>query len=207
VSLHNQKVKIIAVGRNYAEHARELGNEIPTEPVLFMKPSTALVLNNEPFTYPKFSTDVHFEVELVLRVSRVGKDIPVESASEYYDAITVGIDFTARDVQSKLKAKGLPWEISKAFDQSAPLGRWVELPSARPIHFSLNQNGEIKQQGTTDEMLNGFDAIIHYASKYFTLEIGDLIYTGTPAGVGPVQRGDLLEAYLGDDKVLSCPVI
>ena len=199
-------MKIIAVGRNYAEHARELGNEVPAEPVLFLKPSTALVLNDQPFTYPSFSTDIHFEVELVLRVSQVGKEIPMESASEYYDAITVGIDFTARDVQAKLKAKGLPWEISKAFDQSAPLGRWVNLPTGRPIHFSLTQNGETKQQGTTDEMLNGFDAIIHYVSKYFTLEVGDLIFTGTPAGVGPVQKGDLLEAYLEGERLLACNV-
>ncbi len=203
---HNLGVKIVAVGRNYAEHARELGNEIPEEPVLFLKPSTAIPAEPGVFVYPSFSSDVHFEVEIVLRVCKEGKSVPLENARSFYDALTVGIDFTARDVQSKLKAKGLPWEISKAFDGSAPVGRFVDVPTTMPLHFSLTQNGELRQTGSTDDMLNGFDSIIHHVTKYFTLEPGDLIFTGTPAGVGPTQRGATFEGFLGDEKLLTCVV-
>ncbi|MDR3691168.1 MAG: fumarylacetoacetate hydrolase family protein [Fimbriimonas sp.] len=199
-------MKIVAVGRNYAEHARELGNEIPEDPVLFMKPASALVTGNGPFVYPNFTSDVHFEVEIVLRMCKLASQIPVGSASDYYDAFTVGIDFTARDVQSKLKAKGLPWEIAKSFDGSAPVGEWIPVPANQPIEFSLSQNGAIRQKGTTADMIHGFDDLIHHMSRYFTLEPGDLVFTGTPAGVGPVSRGDVLEAYIGNQKLLSCKV-
>ena len=199
-------MKIVAVGRNYAEHARELGNEIPEEPVLFLKPSTALPKDSELFEYPSFSSDIHFEVEIVLRVCKEGKSVAVEDARSFYDALTVGIDFTARDVQGKLKAKGLPWEISKGFDGSAPVGRFVDVPQTTPILFSLSQNGEVRQKGSTDDMLNGFDSIINHVTKYFTLEPGDLIFTGTPAGVGPTHPGDTIEGFIGDEKLLTCVV-
>ena len=205
-SLHNLGVKIVAVGRNYAEHARELGNEIPEEPVLFMKPESALVWDNHPFLYPKFSQDVHFEAEIVLRICSQAKNVSREEAKHTYDALTVGIDFTARDLQSKCKAKGLPWEISKAFDGSAPIGKFIPVPEREPIEFSLTQNGEARQRGSTADMLHGFDALIHHITRFFTLEPGDLIFTGTPSGVGPVQPGDLLEAFIGDQKLLACVI-
>ncbi len=199
-------MKIVAVGRNYAEHARELGNEVPEEPVLFLKPSTALIEGGKPFPYPSFSNDVHYEVELVLRVSKVGFKVSIEEASQYYDAVSVGIDFTARDLQSKLKAKGLPWEKSKAFDGSAPVGDFIPVPSGSPIRFSLTRNGEICQSGSTADMLHGFDALVEYMSQFFTLEPGDLVFTGTPAGVGPVSKGDHFEASIEGQVLLTCRV-
>jgi len=199
-------VKIVAVGRNYAEHARELGNEVPDEPVLFMKPESALVTGGAPFPYPAFSSDAHFEIEVVLRICRRASNLASGESAGVYDAMTVGIDFTARDVQSKLKAKGLPWEMAKAFDGSAILGEWVEVPAKGPIEFSLTKNGETVQQGTTADMLHGFDSLLHHVTRYFTLEPGDLVFTGTPAGVGPVVRGDLLEGFLEGEKLLTCEV-
>jgi 2-keto-4-pentenoate hydratase/2-oxohepta-3-ene-1,7-dioic acid hydratase in catechol pathway len=194
-------MKIICVGRNYAEHARELGNEIPEEPVLFMKPSTALLSVGSDFHYPAFTKDLHYEAELVLRVSNRGSRI-VSDAMDYVDAITVGIDFTARDVQAELKKKGLPWEKAKAWDQAAILGKWQPIPEGE-IHFSLNKNGNPVQQGSTNYMIFPFDILIAHISQYFTLEPGDLIYTGTPAGVGPCVAGDVLEGYFEDQSVFS----
>jgi 2-keto-4-pentenoate hydratase/2-oxohepta-3-ene-1,7-dioic acid hydratase in catechol pathway len=194
-------MKILCVGRNYAEHARELGNEIPEEPVIFMKPSTALLSVGSDFHYPAFTKDLHYEAELVLRVSNRGSRI-VSDAMDYVDAITVGIDFTARDVQAELKKKGLPWEKAKAWDQAAILGKWQPIPEGE-IHFSLNKNGNPVQQGSTNYMIFPFDILIAHISQYFTLEPGDLIYTGTPAGVGPCVAGDVLEGYFEDQSVFS----
>lgn len=194
-------MKIICVGRNYAAHARELGNEVPEEPVLFMKPSTALLAVGSDFCYPAFTKDLHYEAELVLRVSKLGSRI-VSGAMDYVDAITVGIDFTARDVQAELKKKGLPWEKAKAWDQAAILGNWQAIPEGE-IHFSLKKNGEWVQRGSTDYMIFPFDTLIAHISQYFTLEPGDLIYTGTPAGVGPCVVGDVLEGYFEDQSVFS----
>ena len=199
-------MKIFAIGRNYAEHARELGNEVPEAPVVFMKPDTALLREGEPFPYPEFSSDIHYEVEIVLRVSSSGRNIPVEEARSHYDAVTVGIDFTARDLQAKCKAKGLPWEIAKAFDGSAAVGEFVAVPAEAAYGFSLKKNGEAVQVGNTQDMLHGCDALIHHISRYFTLARGDLIYTGTPSGVGPGAPGDVLEGYLGERRLLVCEI-
>ena len=199
-------MKIFAIGRNYAEHAKELGNEIPEAPVVFMKPDTALLGVDEPFVYPEFSSDIHYEVEVVLRVSEGGKNIPLNESRRHYDAISIGIDFTARDLQAKCKAKGLPWEIAKSFDGSAAIGVFVDVPKESEYQFSLKRNGVVVQDGNTRDMLNGCDSIIHHVSKYFTLAPGDLIYTGTPSGVGPVIPGDLLEGYLGDQKLMTCQI-
>jgi acylpyruvate hydrolase len=199
-------VKIFAIGRNYAEHAQELGNEIPEEPVVFMKPDSALLGIDEPFRYPEFSTDIHYEVELVLRVSARGRDIPIASARNYYEAVTVGIDFTARDLQAKCKAKGLPWEIAKAFDGSAAVGEFVDFPPQGDILFSLTKNGQLCQRGSSRDMLHGFDSLIHHISRFFTVAEGDLIFTGTPSGVGPVARGDQLEGYIRELKLLNCEI-
>jgi 2-keto-4-pentenoate hydratase/2-oxohepta-3-ene-1,7-dioic acid hydratase in catechol pathway len=194
-------MKIICVGRNYAEHARELGNEIPEEPVIFMKPSTALLPVGSDFQYPAFTMDLHYEAELVLRVAKRGSKIKSDALT-YIDAITVGIDFTARDLQAELKKKGLPWEKAKAWDQAAILGNWQAIPEGE-IHFSLKKNGNLVQQGSTNYMIFPFDFLIAHISEYFTLEPGDLIYTGTPAGVGPCVAGDLLEGYFEDQSVFS----
>ncbi len=199
-------MKIFCVGRNYAEHAKELGNEIPEEPVIFMKPKSALLQANTPFYYPEFSNELHYEVELVLRISKNGKYIQEQQADKYYDAISVGIDFTARDIQAELKKKGLPWEKAKAWDNSAILGKWIELNPAilnHPIHFSLLQNGNIVQSGDSTHMIFSFNKIIANISNYFSLNIGDLIYTGTPSGVGECVTGDLLEGYLEKEKMFD----
>jgi acylpyruvate hydrolase len=192
-------MKIICIGRNYAEHARELQNAIPEQPVVFMKPSTALLVNDKPFYIPEFTQDVHYEVELVLRIGKNGRHVQPEFAPGYYEEIGLGIDFTARDVQQRCKEKGHPWEIAKAFDHSAVLGPFVpktELNPVNDIRFELQKNGQVVQSGNTADMLFPIDELIVYVSKYFTLHMGDLIYTGTPAGVGPVQIGDLLEGFL-----------
>jgi acylpyruvate hydrolase len=203
-------MRIFAIGRNYVEHIKELNNEKPDEPVIFSKPDTAVLKNNAPFYYPDFSKDIHHEVELVLRISKEGKNIQEKFASKYYDSIGVGIDFTARDLQQKAKEKGLPWDIAKGFNGSAPVsdkflpvGSFADLGS---INFSLNINGELKQQGNTSLMLFRFDYIISYLSKFFTLRTGDLIFTGTPKGVGPVKIGDKLSAYIEDEKLLEFEV-
>jgi 2-keto-4-pentenoate hydratase/2-oxohepta-3-ene-1,7-dioic acid hydratase in catechol pathway len=201
-------MKIIAIGRNYAEHIKELQNERPDEPVVFMKPDTALLRDNAPFYYPDFSSDVHHEVEILLKINKEGKNIDPQFAHKYYDEIGIGIDFTARDLQQKCKTKGLPWEIAKAFNGSAPISAFV--PKGKynlaDLNFSLTLNGEIRQQGNTKMMLFPFDYIVAYVSKFFTLKTGDIIFTGTPQGVGPVKIGDRLEAFIEDQKLLDFEV-
>jgi len=203
-------MKIICIGRNYAEHAKEMNSAVPTEPVVFMKPETALLPKRNPFFYPAFSKDVHYEVELVLRIDRLGKKIEERFAHKYYSSIGIGIDFTARDVQAQCKAKGLPWEKAKAFDHSAPMSPKL-LPVAgfadlNNIDFRLEKNGTVVQQGNTKDLIFSFDHLIHHISQYITLKIGDLIFTGTPAGVGPIAIGDKLEAFIGDEKMLGVQV-
>lgn len=202
-------MKIFCVGRNYADHAKELGNAVPEEPVIFMKPKTALLQPNTPFYYPEFSNELHYEVELILRIAKNGKYIPENQANKYYDAISVGIDFTARDVQANLKKKGLPWEKAKAWDNSAVAGNWILLSNemlANPIHFSLNKNGEQVQIGDTRDMIFSFDHIVSHISQYFSLNIGDMIYTGTPAGVGECVSGDVLTGYLETQKMFELEI-
>jgi acylpyruvate hydrolase len=196
-------MKVICIGRNYSEHARELNNPVPTEPVFFLKPDTALLKDNEPFYLPDFSNDVHYELELILRVSKAGKCIAPEFADKYIDQISVGIDFTARDIQQKCKEKGLPWEKAKAFDGSAPIGKWVPFDPNTVYTFHLAVNDVQKQKGSSDEMIFSFRQIISYVSQFVTLKTGDIIYTGTPAGVGPVTIGDRLTAFLEDQCLLN----
>ncbi|MFN6038970.1 MAG: fumarylacetoacetate hydrolase family protein [Bacteroidota bacterium] len=198
-------MKIICIGRNYAEHAKEMKSEIPSEPVFFMKPDTALLKDNEAFYYPEFTNDLHHEIEIVLKVCKAGKHIEEKFACNYYDQIGLGIDFTARDLQSECKKKGLPWEKAKAFDHSAPIGKFFsksELKEINNISFTLTVNDEIRQEGNTSDLLFSFDTIISYVSKFVTLKTGDLIFTGTPEGVGPVKRGDRLEGFINGEKVL-----
>jgi 2-keto-4-pentenoate hydratase/2-oxohepta-3-ene-1,7-dioic acid hydratase in catechol pathway len=201
-------MKIICIGRNYRDHALELNNDVPTEPVIFLKPDSALLLNNKPFFIPEFSNDVHHEVELVVRINKLGRHIEPKFAHTYYDEIALGIDFTARDLQSTLKKKGLPWELAKAFDQSAVLGSFVPLGNRniQDLHFTLLKNGQPVQNGHTADMLFPVDEIIAFVSKYFTLKIGDLIYTGTPAGVGPVAIGDRLTGLLEGEELFFCNI-
>jgi len=202
-------MKIICIGRNYVDHIKELGNEVPEEPVLFFKPDTALLKNNAPLYYPSFSSEVDYEAELVVRINREGKNIEERFAHKYYSEIGVGIDFTARDMQRKAKEKGLPWALAKGFNGAAPVSEFLpksNFPSVADISFSLKQNGELKQSGNTSMMINSIDAIISYCSKFITLKNGDYIFTGTPKGVGKVQIGDKLEVFLGDAKLLECEV-
>ena len=202
-------MKIFCVGRNYAEHATELGNAIPDDPVIFMKPKSALLQAHTPFYYPEFTNELHYECELVLRISKNGKYIQDKFASKYYDAISVGIDFTARDIQNELKEKGLPWEKAKAWDNSAAVGRWVplaNLKNKKEINFKLLKNKEAVQQGNSKQMIYDFDYLISYISNYFSINIGDLIFTGTPAGVGELVVGDELEAYLEEENLLTLDV-
>ncbi|KOH45408.1 fumarylacetoacetate hydrolase family protein [Sunxiuqinia dokdonensis] len=203
-------MKIICIGRNYSEHVRELNNEMPGEPVIFMKPDSALLRNNDAFYIPDFSQDVHYECELIVRINRLGKNIEARFANRYYDEIGLGIDFTARDLQNKLKEKGLPWEKAKAFDRSAVISSEfiakAELPELNSIKFQLKKNGQLVQNGDSAYMLFPIDELISQVSKYFTLKIGDLIYTGTPAGVGPVAIGDRLEGFLEGRKMFDFEV-
>ena len=202
-------MKIICIGRNYAAHAKELNNPIPTEPVIFFKPDTALIENNQPFYYPDFTNDLHHEVEIVLRVCKQGKHIEEKFAHKYYDKITLGIDFTARDLQEKCKQKGLPWERAKAFDGSAPVGTFIEKNSIKNlsnIDFQLLLNGKKVQLGNTADLIFSFDRLISEISKFITLKTGDLIFTGTPEGVGPVLKGDKLEAFISDKKLLEVEI-
>ena len=202
-------MKIICIGRNYAEHAEELNNPIPAEPLFFLKPDSAIIRNNKPFFYPGFSKEIHHEVELILKINKLGKNITEEFAHKYYNEIGIGIDFTARDIQRECKAKGLPWEKAKAFDGSAPIGKFLPKSSfadINAINFRLDINQKIVQKGNTEDLLFSFDAIISYVSKFFTLKIGDLIFTGTPAGVGAVKIGDNLECYIEDKKLLEFDV-
>ena len=197
-------MKIICIGRNYLAHVKELDNALPTEPMFFMKPDTALLPAGEPFPYPDFSKEIHYETELVLRICKSGKAIDEETASEYYDAITVGIDFTARDLQSQCKAKGHPWEIAKAFDYSAPIGEFKkisELNHPEDIAFGMKLNGEWVQQGYSHDMIFSFDKIIAHVSRFVTLNEGDIVFTGTPQGVGEVHVGDRLELFLEEQSM------
>lgn len=200
-------MKIICIGRNYVAHARELNNEVPEEPVFFLKPDSALLRNNDPFYIPDWTNEVHHEIELIIRIKRIGKNIEQRFAHRYYDEIGLGVDFTARDVQRQLKEKGLPWEKAKAFDHSAPISSTFfqisDIRNTNKIHFKLDINGVTMQEGNSGLMIFNFDEIISHISKYMTLKIGDLIYTGTPAGVGPVKIGDHLEGYIGDKKLLD----
>lgn len=199
-------MKIICIGRNYADHAKEMNAELPGEPVFFMKPDTALLKNNEPFYYPDFTKDLHYECEVVLKISKVGKNIHEKFAHKYYEQISLGIDFTARDLQSKCKEKGLPWEIAKAFEHSAPLSDKFlskEEVTIEQLEFRLDLNGKTVQNGNTKDWIFNADTIISYISKFMTLKTGDLIFTGTPAGVGSISIGDRLEGYIGEEKMFD----
>jgi|TARA_B100000795_G_scaffold258784_1_gene233188 acylpyruvate hydrolase len=203
-------MKIICIGRNFSEHAKELGNETPSDPVVFCKPDTALLRNNDPFFIPDFSNDIHHEVELVIKINRVGKNIQPKFASKYYDEIGLGIDFTARDLQSKLRANGLPWEISKAFDSSAVISKKFinksVLGDLSNLDFSLTIDDQLVQKGSTNEMVFSFEDLICFVSKFFTLKIGDLIYTGTPSGVAPVKINDRLKGFIQEQQMFDFKV-
>ena len=202
-------MKLICIGRNYTEHIEELKNEKPIDPVVFLKPDTSILLKKQPFFIPDFSNDVHHEVEILVKINRLGKHINKKFAHKYYSEIGLGIDFTARDLQSKLKEKGLPWEKAKAFDGSAVIGNWLSVNNIQhidAIEFSLKKNDKIVQKGNTSHMLWKIDEIIEYISKYFTLKIGDIIFTGTPAGVGKVNANDKLKGYIEDKEMFSITV-
>ena len=202
-------MKIFCIGRNYVAHAKELGHEVPDEPVVFMKPKSALLQPHTPFYYPEFTNELHYECELVLRISKNGKYIQDKFASKYYDAVTTGIDFTARDIQNDLKAKGLPWEKAKGWDNSAAIGKWIPFTSIKnkkDINFCLYKNKELVQQSNANLMIYDFDSIVAYISNYFSVNIGDLVFTGTPAGVGELVVGDELEAFIEDDSLLSLEI-
>jgi len=202
-------MKIICVGRNYADHAKELKNDLPTEPVIFMKPKNALLLPEKPLYYPEFTDDLHYECEVVVKICKNGKYIQEKFASKYYNEVTLGIDFTARDLQREQQKKGLPWEIAKAFDGSAAVGTFVPITAETQVSnlaFQLYLNGTTVQDGHTRNMIFSIDNIIAYVSKFFTINIGDMIFTGTPAGVGPVNGGDKLEGILQGNKVLEVEV-
>jgi len=202
-------MKIFCVGRNYVAHAQELGNEVPEEPIIFMKPKSALLQSHTPFYYPEFTNELHMKQELVLRISKNGKYIQERFANKYYDAITVGIDFTARDIQKELKEKGLPWEKAKAWDNSAVIGKWVpmaNIKNKKDINFCLYKNKELVQQGASGLMISSFDIIVSYISNYFSVNIGDLVFTGTPAGVGECVVGDELEGFMEDDSMFELEV-
>ncbi len=202
-------MKIIAIGRNYAEHAKELNNPVPTTPVIFMKPDTALLKDNKPFYHPDFSEDIHHEIELVLKICKEGKHINEKFAADYYDEIGLGIDFTARDVQSRHKEKGLPWELAKGFDGSAPISNFLpktQFEDLYNLNLKLDVNGQTRQNGNTKDLLFSFEKIIAFVSQYITLKKGDLIFTGTPEGVSAVKPGDHLQGYLQDQKLLDFQV-
>ena len=203
-------MKIICIGRNYTEHIAELKNEKPEHPIIFLKPDTAILLKNQPFFIPTFSNDIHYEAEVLVRINRVGKHIQKKFAYKYYNEIGLGIDFTARDLQEQLKNKGLPWEKAKSFDGAAVIGeKWIsasEFEDVNDINFSLQKNGKEAQNGSTSHMLWKIDELIEYISQYFTLKIGDIIFTGTPAGVGPVAADDELTGFLGAEQIFSIQV-
>ena len=202
-------MKIICIGRNYTEHIAELQNERPTEPVVFLKPDSAVLLKQHPFVIPEFSDDIHHEIEIIVRINKVGKYIDAKFANKYYDQISVGIDFTARDLQQKLKDKGLPWEKAKAFDGSAVIGDFMSIKvfnSLENLKFELTNNGKTVQKGNTANMLWKIDELIAYVSQYFTLKIGDIIFTGTPAGVAKVNPNDVLEGFLEENKLFRIQV-
>jgi 2-keto-4-pentenoate hydratase/2-oxohepta-3-ene-1,7-dioic acid hydratase in catechol pathway len=202
-------MKIFCVGRNYSDHAKELKNEIPDEPVIFMKPKSALLQPHTPFYYPEFTNELHYECELVLRITKNGKYIQEKFANKYYDAVTTGIDFTARDIQAELKQKGLPWEKAKAWDNSAVIGKWVPFANVKDrnkIDFSLFKNKEKVQEGNSQDMIFDFDYIVSYISNFFSINIGDLVFTGTPAGVGEIVVGDEIEAFMEEQSMLTLEV-
>ena len=203
-------MKIICIGRNYSEHAKELGNETPKVPLYFLKPDSAILAKKVPFYYPEFTKDLHFEIELLVKINKLGKHIEEKFAHTYYSQIGLGIDFTARDLQQECKTKGLPWEIAKGFDGSAIIGRQFfdkeKFQSVQDINFSLNQNGKEVQKGNSKDMIFTIDKIISYVSQFMTLKIGDIIYTGTPAGVGPVSIGDKLEGFLEGEKLIDLKI-
>lgn len=203
-------MKIICVGRNYTDHINELSNQKPDEPVVFMKPDTSVLNSGFPFVIPEFSNDVHHELEVVVKINKVGKYIQPKFAHKYYSQIGLGIDFTARDLQSKLKEKGLPWELAKSFDGATVLGTFVDkdqFDDLQNISFQLVKNGTVVQNGNTQDMLWQIDELIAYVSQFFTLKTGDIIFTGTPAGVAKVNPGDELEGFLEDQKLLSVKVL
>src|SRR5436190_1174494 len=209
VFIKNSVMKIFCVGRNYAAHAEEMGNEIPEDPVIFMKPKSAMLQPHTPFYYPEFTNELNYECELVLRISKNGKYIQEKFAGKYYDAVTAGIDFTARDIQNELKAKGLPWEKAKAWDNSAVIGKWVtfaEVKNKKDINFGLYKNKELAQQGNSSNMIYNFDSIVAYISNFFSVNIGDVIFTGTPAGVGEAVVGDELEGFLEDVSMFKMEI-
>ncbi|MDO1501159.1 fumarylacetoacetate hydrolase family protein [Winogradskyella maritima] len=202
-------MKLICIGRNYTEHIEELQNEKPSDPVVFIKPDSSVLLKKQPFFIPDFSDDVHHEVEVLVKINRIGKHIDKKFAHKYYDEIGLGIDFTARDLQTKLKAKGLPWEKAKAFDGAAVIGKWLPKSNFKDINnidFSLKVDGKVVQKGNTALMLWKIDELIEYVSKYFTLKIGDIIFTGTPAGVGKVVAEQKLKGYIGDTELFSVKI-
>ena len=202
-------MKIFCIGRNYADHAKEMGSAVPDEPIIFMKPKSALIQGHTPFYYPEFTNDLHYEAELVVRISKNGKYIQEKFASKYYDAVTVGIDFTARDIQNQLKEKGLPWEKAKAWDNSAAIGKWIPLgniKNKKDINFCLYKNKELVQQSNANMMIHNFDNIVSYISNFFSVNIGDLVFTGTPAGVGEIVVGDEMEGFIEDESLLQLEV-
>ncbi len=202
-------MKIICIGQNYKEHIKELNNKPTEDPVVFLKPDTAILLKKQPFFIPDFSNDVHHEIELIIKINKIGKHIQPQFAHKYYDEISVGIDFTARDVQKKLRDKGLPWECSKSFDGAAVIGKWIskeKIKDLNALSFSLKKNDKIVQQGNTADMLHSIDTIIAYISTYFTLKIGDIIFTGTPSGVSAVKTNDKLVGFLEEEELLNIKV-
>ncbi len=202
-------MKIICIGRNYVDHAKELNNPLPLKPIIFMKPPTALLVDNKPFYYPDFTRNLHHEAEIVLKICKNGRHVEPEFAHTYYEEIGFGIDFTARDLQDELKAKGHPWEVAKAFDYSAPLSKFIRLdslPDHQSIHFRMTRNGKVVQEGNTADLIFSFDELICHISRFFRLQVGDYIFTGTPAGVGPVEIGDVLTGYIEDQEMLTCEI-
>ncbi len=201
-------MKIICIGRNYVDHAKELDNPIPSSPLVFMKPPSALLVNNKPLYYPEFTNDLHYEAEIVIKICKNGRHVLPEMASGFYNEIAIGIDFTARDIQKRCKEKGHPWEIAKGFDNSAALSGFIPIADldSSQIGFYLLKNGEMVQNGNTRDLIFSFDYIVEYTSKYFKLQQGDIIYTGTPAGVGPVKIGDTLEGYIEGSMMLHCVI-
>ncbi len=199
-------MKVICIGLNYSDHAREMGRVLPAKPVVFLKPDSSLLKNNKPFFIPGFSLNIHYEIEIVLRICKLGRSIAEKYAYRYYDQLTLGVDMTARDLQSYLSSSGMPWDISKSFDGAAPVGEFIPVNEAGDVNniaFRLEKNSETVQAGNTSGLIFNFDMIISYVSGFFTLKTGDLIFTGTPSGVGPVQRNDRLTGYIGDRKVID----
>lgn len=202
-------MKIICIGRNYSDHAKELNNPVPTKPLIFMKPPSALLVKNKPMYIPDFTKNLHYEAEIVLKVCKNGKHVQPAFAKKYYKEIAFGIDFTARDIQDQCKTKGHPWEIAKAFDNSAALSEFISLEKVNKeegIKFQMKKNGEVVQDGNTKDLIFDFDFLITYVSKFFKLQMGDYIYTGTPAGVGPVEIGDHLEGFIEGEKLMDCQI-